>query len=63
MIKIKVLTLKRRKVRDSHLAGRDLSIGKKFCTILPPRPPPQKKRKKMKLYSILLTLRLRDLLT
>ena len=48
MIKIKVLTLKRRKVRDSHLAGRDLSIGKKFCTILPPRPPPlQKKRKKL----------------
>ena len=46
MIKIKVLTLKRRKVRDSHLAGRDLSIGKKFCTLPPPPPPPPKKKEK-----------------
>ena len=52
MIKIKVLTLKRRKVRDSHLAGRDLSIGKKFCTILPPPPPPQKKEKNETLFVI-----------
>ena len=54
MIKIKVLTLKRRKVRDSHLAGRDLTIGKKFCTILPPpppRPPPKKKEKNETLFN------------